>query len=71
MDEPGAYDLIAAFDVIHDQAQPRVVLKNVARGSEARRNLPDGGHQGVEPRSREPRSPDGAVSLLDLHACTA
>ncbi len=31
MDEPDAYDLIAAFDVIHDQAQPRVVLRNVAR----------------------------------------
>jgi 2-polyprenyl-3-methyl-5-hydroxy-6-metoxy-1,4-benzoquinol methylase len=30
MDEPGAYDLVTAFDVIHDQAQPRTVLKNVA-----------------------------------------
>jgi SAM-dependent methyltransferase len=30
MEEPGAYDLVTAFDVIHDQAQPRVVLKNVA-----------------------------------------
>ncbi len=30
LDESSAYDLILAFDVIHDQAQPRVVLKNVA-----------------------------------------
>jgi len=30
LNEPSAYDLIFAFDVIHDQAQPRVVLKNVA-----------------------------------------
>jgi 2-polyprenyl-3-methyl-5-hydroxy-6-metoxy-1,4-benzoquinol methylase len=30
MEEPGAYDFVTAFDVIHDQAQPRTVLKNVA-----------------------------------------
>ena len=30
IEEPDAYDLVTAFDVIHDQAQPRVVLKNVA-----------------------------------------
>jgi 2-polyprenyl-3-methyl-5-hydroxy-6-metoxy-1,4-benzoquinol methylase len=30
MKEPGAYDFVTAFDVIHDQAQPRTVLKNVA-----------------------------------------
>ena len=30
MDEPAAYDLILAFDVIHDQAQPRAVLRNIA-----------------------------------------
>ena len=29
MEESGAYDLVTAFDVIHDQAQPKVVLKNV------------------------------------------
>ncbi len=29
MEEPEAYDLVAAFDVIHDQAQPKTVLKNV------------------------------------------
>ncbi len=29
LDESSAYDLILAFDVIHDQAQPRAVLKNV------------------------------------------
>jgi 2-polyprenyl-3-methyl-5-hydroxy-6-metoxy-1,4-benzoquinol methylase len=28
--ESGAYDFIVAFDVIHDQAHPRTVLKNVA-----------------------------------------
>ncbi len=28
--EERAFDLVTAFDVIHDQAQPRVVLKNVA-----------------------------------------
>lgn len=31
LDEPGRYDLITAFDVIHDQAQPSAVLKGVAR----------------------------------------
>jgi len=30
MDEPAAYDLVLAFDVIHDQARPRVVLRNIA-----------------------------------------
>jgi len=28
--EPQAYDLITAFDAIHDQAQPEQVLKNIA-----------------------------------------
>ena len=31
LDEPARYDLITAFDVIHDQAQPAAVLKGVAR----------------------------------------
>jgi SAM-dependent methyltransferase len=31
LDEVGRYDLITAFDVIHDQAQPSAVLKGVAR----------------------------------------
>ena len=30
IEEREAYDLVTAFDVIHDQAQPRTVLKNVA-----------------------------------------
>ena len=30
-DEPSAYDMVTAFDVIHDQAQPRAVLKSVAK----------------------------------------
>ena len=30
LEEPGAYDFVTAFDVIHDQAHPRTVLKNVA-----------------------------------------
>ena len=30
LNEPAAYDLVMAFDVIHDQAHPRTVLKNVA-----------------------------------------
>jgi len=30
MEEAGAYDLVTAFDVIHDQAQPKTVLKHVA-----------------------------------------
>ncbi len=30
LNESSAYDLILAFDVIHDQAHPRIVLKNVA-----------------------------------------
>lgn len=31
MDEMDAYDLVTAFDVIHDQARPRVVLGNIAQ----------------------------------------
>jgi SAM-dependent methyltransferase len=31
MDEPVVFDLVAAFDAIHDQAKPDVVLANVAR----------------------------------------
>ncbi len=29
LDEPGRYDLITAFDTVHDQAQPRKALRNV------------------------------------------
>ena len=29
MSESGEYDLVTAFDVIHDQAEPKVVLKNI------------------------------------------
>jgi 2-polyprenyl-3-methyl-5-hydroxy-6-metoxy-1,4-benzoquinol methylase len=29
LEEREAYDLVTAFDVIHDQAHPRTVLKNV------------------------------------------
>lgn len=31
LDEPGRYDLITAFDVIHDLAHPRTVLRNIGR----------------------------------------
>lgn len=31
LDEPGAYDLITAFDVVHDQAKPAEVLQAIAR----------------------------------------
>jgi 2-polyprenyl-3-methyl-5-hydroxy-6-metoxy-1,4-benzoquinol methylase len=31
LNEPGRYDLITAFDVIHDQAKPHDVLQEVAR----------------------------------------
>jgi SAM-dependent methyltransferase len=31
IDEPGAYDLITAFDSIHDQARPRAVLAGISR----------------------------------------
>jgi 2-polyprenyl-3-methyl-5-hydroxy-6-metoxy-1,4-benzoquinol methylase len=31
LDERGRYDLITAFDMVHDQAQPRRVLANLAR----------------------------------------
>jgi 2-polyprenyl-3-methyl-5-hydroxy-6-metoxy-1,4-benzoquinol methylase len=37
MDEPGRYDLVTAFDIVHDQARPDVVLRNI------RRSLKDGG----------------------------
>lgn len=30
LDEPKSYDLITAFDAIHDQAYPRIVLRNIA-----------------------------------------
>lgn len=31
LDEPGAYDFITAFDVVHDQAKPAEVLQAIAR----------------------------------------
>ena len=31
LDEPGTYDLITAFDVVHDQARPAQVLERIAR----------------------------------------
>ena len=31
LDEPGRYDLVTAFDAIHDQARPSQVLRNVRR----------------------------------------
>jgi SAM-dependent methyltransferase len=31
LDEPGTYDLVTAFDVIHDQAQPSKVLAGIAK----------------------------------------
>jgi SAM-dependent methyltransferase len=31
LDEPARYDLVTAFDAIHDQAAPRSVLKSIAR----------------------------------------
>ena len=31
LDEPARYDLVAAFDTVHDQAQPAALLDRVAR----------------------------------------
>ena len=31
LDTPGAYDLVTAFDAIHDQVKPREVLRRIAR----------------------------------------
>ncbi len=52
-EEAAAFDLVTAFDAIHDQADPAAVLKNVARGAQAGRGISDAGHQGVQPRVPE------------------
>ena len=47
-DTADAYDVITAFDAIHDQAQPARVLQNIHRALRPGGRVPDGRHQGVE-----------------------
>jgi SAM-dependent methyltransferase len=49
IDDETAFDFIASFDAIHDQAQPRLVLANIARALR-----PDGLYLMVEPRAATP-----------------
>ena len=60
------FDLITAFDAIHDQAKPDVVLREIVSRAAARRHVPDAGHSGVEPPGKERRQPDRAVPVHDL-----
>ena len=57
-----AFDLITAFDAIHDQAQP-ASARGDREGASFRRGVPDGRHQGIESRPREHGPPVGAVPL--------
>jgi SAM-dependent methyltransferase len=49
IDDRDAFDFIASFDAIHDQAHPRRVLANIARALR-----PDGIYLMVEPRAATP-----------------
>jgi SAM-dependent methyltransferase len=49
IDDVDAFDFIASFDAIHDQAKPRRVLSNIAQALR-----PDGSYLMVEPRAETP-----------------
>jgi SAM-dependent methyltransferase len=67
LDQPDSFDLVAAFDAIHDQAHPAQVLAAVARALRPRRRLPDGRHQGFQRPRGQPRAALGAVPLHGFH----
>ena len=64
LDAADAYDVITAFDAIHDQAQPGAGAGQHLPRAAARRGLPDGRHQGVEPARGQRRR---AVRLVPVH----
>ena len=48
----GQFDLVTAFDAIHDQARPDAVLRAIAEQLRARRRVPDAGHRRDQPPGR-------------------
>ena len=59
--DAGAYDLVTAFDAIHDQARPATVLATDVDRRCARRRLPHGRLQRVEQPRGEPRAAVGEL----------
>ncbi|GAA3225769.1 hypothetical protein GCM10020256_35670 [Streptomyces thermocoprophilus] len=64
----GEYDLITAFDVIHDLARPAETLAAIAGGAAGGRHVPDVRHRRLQQPGGEHRQPVRArtVRLLDL-----
>src|SRR6476469_5078629 len=75
LDAAEAYDVMTAFDAIHDQAQPAQVLRNIYRAMRPGGMLLIGRHQSVESPGGEHRRALGYVLLHGvndaLHECVA
>ena len=71
LEERDRYQLITAFDVIHDLAHPAEVLKNIYRAL-GRRDLPHGRPGRFEPPAREPEHPMGPFlyTVSTMHCMT-
>ena len=61
------YDLVTAFDVIHDQARPHDVLREVSRALRHGRHLPHGGRPRLQRSPGQRRPSPGPVPLRDVH----
>ena len=66
LDEPEAYDLVTAFDIVHDQKDPCGGARQHPHGAQAGRHLPDAGHRRLQPPGEEPRPPDRTLRLHRL-----
>ena len=71
IDEPAAFDVVFAFDAIHDQARPADVLRNIRRALAASGVFLMQDIAGIERRRAQHRSPAGAVHSTPSRACTA
>ena len=67
----GRFDLVTAFDAIHDQAEPAAVLAEHRARAAAGRRLPDAGHRRLGRRAHERRSTRSDRSSTRSPACTA
>jgi hypothetical protein len=68
IDDNAAFDLITAFDAIHDQADPAAVLKGISTALRPGRHFPYGGHRSLQQPRGEPAAPAGADALQHLDA---
>ena len=70
LEAPAPFDLITAFDAIHDQADPAGVLAPGSGGAGAGGTFVMLDVWASSEARRQPRRPDGAVPLHDEHRCT-